>query len=222
MAIMLNKLFVILRLALNRSLVACLCLFLNVLNAQDAPAKDLDGELAAGRIQRHEKRMGPFNIKEKDFSVILKVLKYQGSSVGFDETIESFSIVDQEGKVHFEKSFPIEYDNERFTENWRVGANVLDDRGLKSFRVDSGVLKKTPPKDRPGAGLVLYYGFVPSAPSSGESCQVFALKGEDLVSLFKPLTCYGEIYTLEPGSKPNARRLFENNTMRFGVWNRMV
>jgi hypothetical protein len=216
-AIILNKFFMILRLVLNRTLIVWPCLFLIVLNAQDAPTKDLDGELKTGKIQCHERRMGPFKIEGKDFSVVIKELKYQGASMGFDETVESFSIVDQEGKVHFEKSFPIEYDDGGFTESWGVGANALDSRGLKGFRVESGVLKEIPPKDHPGAGLVLYYGFVPRAPSSGVSCQVFALKGEDMFPLFIPLTLNGKIYQLEPGSNSNARRLFEHDTMRFGV-----
>jgi hypothetical protein len=205
---------------LNRTLIVLPCLFLIVLNAQDALTKDLDEELNAGRIQRHEKRMGPFKIEGKDFSVVIKELKYQGASMGFDETVESFSIVDKEGDVHYQKSFNVEYDNKGFTESSGMSAYVLDSRGLKGFRVESGVLKKIPPKDHPGAGLVLYYGFVPRAPSSGVSCQVFALKGERLVPLFSPLTVYGQIHELPYGSNPNALRLFDGDTMRFGVWTR--
>jgi hypothetical protein len=215
-AIILNRFFVILRLVLNRTLIVWPCLFLIVLNAQDAPTKDLDGELNAGKIQRLERRMGPFKIEGKDFSVVIKELKYQGASMGFDETVESFSIVDKEGDVHYQKSFDVEYGNKGFTESSGISAYALDSRGIRGFRVESGKLEEIPPKDHPGAGLVLYYGFVPSAPSSGGSCQVFALRGDDLVPLFLPLAVYGTIYQLEPGSSPNARRLFENDTMRFG------
>ncbi len=209
---------IILRLVLNRALIVWPCLFLIVLNAQDAPAKDFDGELNAGKIHSHERRMGPFKINERDFSVILKVLKYQGASMGFDETVESFSIVDKEGNVHFQKSFNVEYDEGGFTESAGVGAHALDSRGLRGFRVESGKLKEIIPKGHAGAGLILYYGIDPCAPSSGASCQVFALKGDHLVSLFSPLTAYGQIYELPHGSNPNARRLFDGNTMRFGVW----
>jgi len=217
-AIILNKIFMILRLVLNRTLIVWPCLFLMVLNAQDAPTKDLYGELKAGKIQRHERRMGPFKINEKDFSVILKMLKYQGASVGFDETVESFSIVDKEGDVHYQKSFDVENGDRGFTESSGISAYVLDSRGKRGFRVESGKLKEIISKDHAGAGLVLYYGFVPRAPSSGVSCQVFALKGEHLVPLFSPLTVNGKIHELLPGSNPNARRLFEGDTMRFGVW----
>jgi len=45
MALILNKLFVILRLVSNRALVVWPCVFLIVLNAQDAPTKDLDRKI---------------------------------------------------------------------------------------------------------------------------------------------------------------------------------
>ncbi|MFH2012844.1 MAG: hypothetical protein ABIJ37_09130 [Pseudomonadota bacterium] len=178
----------------------------------------MDEELNAGIIQRNEKRMGPFKIDEKDFSIILNVLKYKGASMGFDETVESFSIVDNEGNVHYKKSFDVEYGDKGFTESAGISAYTLDSRGIRGFLVESGKLKEIPPKDHEGAGLLLYYGFDPRAPSTGVSCQVFTLKGENLVSLFPPLTLYGTIYELPPGSNTNARKLFDGDTMRFGVW----
>ena len=107
MAIILNKLFVILRLVLNRTLVVWPCLFLIMLNAQDAPTKDLDRKIYTGKIKSHEKRMGPFKINERGFTVVLKLMKYQGASKGFDETVDSFSIVDKEGDDHYQNSFDV-------------------------------------------------------------------------------------------------------------------
>ncbi len=85
MAIILLKLFVILRLSLNQTLVVWPCLFLIALTAHDAPTKDLDRE-----IYSSERRMGPFKINEREFTVVLKLMKFQGASQGFDETVESF------------------------------------------------------------------------------------------------------------------------------------
>lgn len=218
MAIILNKLFVILRLVLNRTLVVWPCLFLIMLNAQDAPTKDLDRKIYTGKIKSHEKRMGPFKINERGFTVILKLMKYQGASKGFDETVESFSIVDKEGEVHYQKSFDVEYGNGRFAESVGICAYALDSRGRKGFLYESGKLKEFISKGHSGVGLILYYGVTPSAPSSGVSCQVFTLKGEHLVPLFAPLTVYGRIYELPHGSNPNALRLFDGNTMKFGIW----
>lgn len=218
MAIILNKLFVILRLVLNRLLVVWPCLFLIVLNAQDAPTKDLDRKINTDKIKSHKSRMGPFKIFEREFTVILKLMKYQGASKGFDETVESFSIVDKEGEVHYQKSFDVEYGNGGFAESIGICVYALESCDRKFFRYESGSLKEDVFKGYVNKGLILYYSVTPSAPSSGVSCQVFALKGEHLVPLFSPLTVYGQIYELPQGSNPNARRLFAGNTMRFGVW----
>jgi hypothetical protein len=189
-----------------------------VLNAQDAPTKDLDRKIYIGKIKSHESRMGPFKIFEREFTVILKLMKYQGASKGFDETVESFSIVDKEGEVHYQKSFDVEYGNEGFAESIGVSAYTLESKGRKGFLYESGRLKEFISRGHEGAGLILYYGVTPSAPSSGVSCQVFTLKGEHLVPLFSPLTVYGQIYELPHGSNPNSLKLFDGNTMKFGVW----
>jgi hypothetical protein len=203
---------------LNLRLLVWPCLFLIVLNAQDAPTKDLDRKICTGKIKSHERRVGPFKINEREFTVILKLMKYEGASKGFDETVESFSIMDKEGEVHYQKSFDVQYGNGRFAESIGIWAYALDSTDRKGFLYESGRLKEFVSKGHKGVGLILYYGVTPSAPSSGVSCQVFSLKGEHLVPLFSPLTVYGQIYELPHGSNPNARRLFDGNTMRFGVW----
>jgi hypothetical protein len=42
---------------------------------------------------------------KREFALILKVIKSQDASNSLDETVESFSIVDKEGKIHYHKSF---------------------------------------------------------------------------------------------------------------------
>jgi hypothetical protein len=202
----------------KRVLTLCFCFFLIVLNAQDASAKDLDQEKPASEIKSYERQMGPFRIDDEKFKVILKLMKYQGASKDFDETVESFSIVDKEGAVHYQKSFDVEYGNGRFDEITEIGAYALDSTGRKGFRRESGRLKEFISKGQAGVGLIVYYGISPSAPLSGVSCQVFTLKGGHLAPLFSPLTVYGRIYELPRGSNPNALRLFDGNTMKFGVW----
>ena len=133
MAILLNELFVILRLVLNRALVFWFCFFLIVLNAQGARTKDSEGKTHLGKIESHERRLGPFKINEREFTLILKLMKYQGASNGFDETVESFSIVDKEGKIHYQKSFDVEYGNGKFAESLGIWAYALDSSGRKGF-----------------------------------------------------------------------------------------
>jgi hypothetical protein len=218
MGIPLNKLFEILRVVLNRALVFWFCFFLIVLNAQGASTKDSDEKTHIGKIGSHEKRMGPININGREFTLILKVMKYQDASNSIDETVESFSIVDKEGKIHYQKLFDVEYGNGEFAQRLGIWAYALDGSGKKGFLNESGRLKEIIFKGQAGVGLIVYYGITPSAPSSGVSCQVFALKGEHLLPLFSPLTVYGKIYELPHGSKPNALKLFDGDTMKFGVW----
>jgi hypothetical protein len=218
LAIISNKFFVRLRFLLNRALAVWPCLFLILLNAQDAPTKDLDRKIHTGEIKSHERRLGPFKIFEREFTVILKLMKHQGAPKGFDETVESFSIVDKEGEVHYERSFDVEYGHGGFAESVGISAYTLESSGRKGFLYESGRLKEVIFKGHEGVGLILYYGVTPSAPCSGVSCQVFTLKGEHLVPLFSPLTVYGQIYELPHGSNANALRLFDGDTMKFGVW----
>ena len=213
-----NNLLVILGLLLKRTLVIWSCLCLIFLTAQHASPKGLEREIYTDKIKSYESRIGPFKLNEKEFAVILKVMKYQGASTGFDETVESFAIVDKKGEVYYQKSFDVEYGNGGFAETIAISAYALDGMDKKGFLLESGRMTEVISRGHEGVGLILYYGVTPSAPSSGVSCQVFTLKGEHLVPLFSPLTVYGRIYELPPASNPNALRLFDGNTMKFGVW----
>jgi len=218
MPVIVNRLFVIVKLVLNRTLVAWPCLFLILINAQGAPAQDMDKKISTGKITGHEKRLGPFTVNEREFTVLLNLVKYQGAAQGFTETVESFSIVDKEGVVHYQKALGVEQGDKGFAESVDIWAYTLDSSGVRTFLHEAGKLKEIAPLGQEGAGLILYYGVVPSAPSSGVSCQIFSLKEERLVPLFLPLTVYGRIYDLPQGSNANALRLLAGNTMKFGVW----
>lgn len=203
---------------MNRALAAWPCLFLMVLYAQDAQTKDSNRERYTDRIKSEERRIGPFKILEREFTVVLSLRKYQGAPKDFDETVESFRIVDKAGVVHYQKSFDVEYRNGGFGESMGIWAYSLESVGKKGLLYESGTLKEIVLKGPEGAGLILYYGVTPSAPMSGLSCQVFTVKGERLVPVSSPLTVYGQIYELPRGDNPKALRLFDDNTMKFGVW----
>jgi hypothetical protein len=162
--------------------------------------------------------MGPFKVLEKEYTVIIKGIKFQEAAKGFDETVTSFSIVDEEGDTHYRKSFDVEYDHDGFTESIGVSAYALEGRRSRGFRTESGALQELTDKEYQTVGLILYYSVIPSAPSAGVSCQVFSSQREHLVPLSAPLTVYGEIYELPRGSTPNTLRLLRDNTMKFGVW----
>lgn len=203
---------------LNWKLVIWSCLCLMLLNSENATLADIHRKINTGKIKRHEQRIGPFALKDKEFTVVLKLLKYQGASAGFNDTVESFSIVDNRGTIHHQQSFHVEYGNKGFAESISISAYALDTYGKKVFINESGILKQAVAKRHEGEGLILYSGIVPRAPLAGVSCQVFVLHKARLVSLFPPLTVYGTTYELPQGRHPNSRRLFEDNTLRFGVW----
>jgi hypothetical protein len=193
-------------------------LFLVLHNISFAFAQGGNGTLDDGKVQVTEERTGPFKIDGRDFKLVRKVLRWEGALNGYDETVQSITIVDEQGNAHFQKSFLVDQGETAFMESVSVSAFALDSRGLKGFRMEAGGLKEFPQKNVPGAGLIVYYGVWPSAPLSGSICQVFALKGDRLTPLFSPVTVYGQIYDLPQGSSPNSRKLFEGDTMRFGVW----
>ena len=195
---------------------SCLCFIL--LYSENVLPADIHTKINTAKIKRHEERIGPLTLKEKEFTVILKLLRYQGASTGFDATVESFSIVDNSGTIHHQQSFHVIYGNGGFAESISISAYALDTYGKKVFIDESGMLKQAVAKRQEGEGLILYSSIVPSAPLAGVSCQVFVLRKARLVSLFPPLTVYGRMYELPQGSHPNSRRLFEDNTLRFGVW----
>ncbi|MFC2169284.1 hypothetical protein ACFLRM_01785 [Acidobacteriota bacterium] len=170
------------------------------------------------KVTRMKQRLGPFLVGDREFTVLLRKKKIEGVPEGFDETVKSFSIVDDQGVLHYQKSFQVTIGEKMFDETIGIWAFTLESVGRKIFRKKAGLLKEQTVNEGEACGLVLYFGISPSAPSSGVSCQVFALSAERLVPLFEPLTVYGRIHDLPEGNGTMARRLLEENTMRFGVW----
>ncbi len=216
MAVLLNRISMFWRIGPYPVVTVLCCLFMVAPGAWNAST--MQSDKIADTAQRHERREGPFTINGREFTMILNLLTVKGASRGFGETIESFSIVDEDGKVHYQKSFDVEYGDYGFAETNDVSAYTLFGNGRKGFLYDSEKLKEVTTAKEASRGLVLYYSYSPSAPLGGISCQVFALKEERLVGLFSPLSVYGHIYDLPGGSNPKSLRLFEWDTMKFGVW----
>lgn len=219
----LNTLLLISRPGVWWKMALLICFSAVMLTGRDAAANDVnrsvnrESDAAGYHIERQEKRIGPFKIQRREFTVILELMKYEGAQKGFDETVASVSIVDDHESFHYEKSFLVEYANGGFAESVAISAYALESN-RRGFGYESGKLRETAFKEPGNEGLILYYGFSPSAPSTGVSCQVFALRKDRLVPLFSPLTVYGNIYELARGSGPDTQKLFDGNTMRFGIW----
>lgn len=202
----------------NRAAVVLTCFMVPLLYVADALTEDLNGKPWTDQITRYESRLGPLKLGARELTVILNLIEYQGASEGFERTVETFSIVDKEGRVHYQKTFGVTYGDQGLEESMGVSAHVLESKGRPGFTHTPGGLEASASKEHAWAGLILSYAVTPSAPSSGVSCQVFTLQGDHLVPLFAPLTVYGKIYDLPPGSNAGAVSLFDDDTMKFGVW----
>ncbi len=175
-------------------------------------------EFEPGQVIRAERKLGPFKIDGKTFTVVLRLQKIEGAPSGFGETVESFSIVDDRGEEHTRKAFKVAVGEGMFEETVGVSACALESSGKKIFRSEAGGLKEQILDEGKTVGLLLYYNYIPSAPSSGLSCQVFSLVEDRLTPRSKPLSVYGSIRDLRQGRRPVSRRLGEDETIEFGVW----
>ncbi len=156
-------------------------------------------------IETLQKRIGPFKLPDpshkgrfKSFTIILTEKRILTPELAIPESVASFEIIDENGLSHFKDSFNLELSKHGFNDSWTVAPKILE--GSK------------------GTGLIFYYSVVPSAPSSGELCQVFAFKKDKLTALSPPITVYGSIYPLRKGGSKDSERLNEGDTMKFGVW----
>ncbi len=170
------------------------------------------------QLSKAERRLGPFEIDGESYTVILGIQRIEGAPDGFEETVESFSIVDDQGNEHYRKSYKVSAAEGMFEETMMIGAYALESGGRKMIRSESGEWKEQVINMGKTIGLLLYYSYIPSAPLSGISCQVFTPEGDRLLPRFPPLTVYGTVAELPAGSRPDVRRLLEQDTMKFGVW----
>jgi len=144
--------------------------------------------------------LGPFPLDEKSFSLLVESETIVSEDeTGFKEkTVRKFEIKDEKRAVHFKKVYSYDILPYGFSEAIAVQPHLLE--GEK------------------GKGLILYYDVVPSAPSSGHFCQIFALKEGDLDPLSLPLSVYGKITPLSKGSSEGVLKLAEGDTIEFRLW----
>lgn len=171
-----------------------------------------------GQFSRVERKLGPFEIEGRKLSVVLRLQTINGAPDGFDETVESFSIVDDLDHEHFRRTFKVEVAQGMFKETVGISAWALESSGKKMIRPDTEGPKDQIADRGKTVGLLLYYGDIPSAPLSGLSCQAFRLADGRLAPTSLPLTVYGRIHDLQEGSRLDSRRLGPGETVEFGVW----
>ena len=175
------------------SKLVLVCLLVGV----PAVATEQDDQPLPGAT-RYVRSLGPFSIEGHEFTVALHVVCYKQSKHAGkcdeddEETVSSASIVDENGKTRFKKSFPVGL--VRQTENHLVSATLLEGREHQALEL-------------------AYQDF--SAPSkTRKSIQIFALQNGVLRPLDpEPLEFQGGLADLPAGQSENSRRLLERDTL---------
>ena len=158
---------------------------------------------AAASLEDVEQRLGPFEVGELRFTVVLHVKRVRGEQADPDwqTTLGALEIVDDAGRVHYRRTLPYELAGSQFTEP-------------TSVTVESLVGKR-------GTGLLLTYGVIPSAPLGGQSWQVFGLAEGRLVPFGNPLSLDGDLVNRtarESSVRTTEEPRRDGDTLRFRVW----
>jgi hypothetical protein len=148
---------------------------------------------------RYVRTLGPYAIEGREFSVKLNVICYKelqhegACDEGDEQTVSSLKIVDEKGKSHFGKSFPI-------SPVHKLGRHLVDVTLLEG---------------REHQALELTYEDLPSPPRTGESIQLFGVRDGTLKPLdLEPLELHGGPADLPAGQFKNSHRLLENDILR--------
>ncbi len=158
----------------------------------------------AAALEDFERRIGPLDLQAQRFSVLLHGKRVRaGRPVDPDseQTVTRLEIVDAGGNLHYERSFPYEVAGHDFVETLDVTAQVLE--GSR------------------GAGLLLTYGELPSAPLGGQSWQVFGLFDRKLVPFSKRIFADGNLVNgnVDPRVVRTSRDPdFQPDVVRIRVW----
>lgn len=146
---------------------------------------------------RYAQMLGPFSIDGQNFRVKLNVIcykqsKHEGMCDEDDlETVTSVRILDEKGKSHFKRSFPI----------------PLVDK-LDRHMVDARLLEGSEHQ-----ALEIIYEDLPSPPRTGESVQVFGMEDGTLTPFDPdPLEYQGGLAELPAGQTKKSEKLLPNDT----------
>ena len=159
--------------------------------------------LADARLEDSEREIGPLKVRNQSFTVVLHAKRVGGTGPDLDlrETVVRMEIRNQAGNTQYEKSFPYRVQGGGFDETLGITARLLE--------------------GSEGTGLLVDYGWLPSAPLEGVTYQVFGIFGGRLVPFGKPLSVEGEL--VEPKPQEAAVRTstepgLEGDVLDFRVW----
>jgi len=154
-------------------------------------------------IEDRTKELGPFHLKDQQFTVVLHDKHISGASVPdteFQTTLAEIEIKDAAGTVHYRQSFPYEVSGNEFSETLDASVELLQG------------------KER--SGLLVTYGTLPSTPLGGQSWQVFGLFDNKLVSLSKPIFAEGDLINPADAQvvKTEPEPGLQGEVLNFRIW----
>ena len=153
----------------------------------------------AAQFEAFDQRIGPFSIKNQNFTVVLHRKRLKGAG---EETVARMEIRDARGRTAYERSFPFAVDGNHFVETNEVSA-----RHLQGTRA---------------AGILVSYDVEPSTPLGGGSYQVFGTFDGKLVPFSKPISFEGNLIEPEPPSETIVKTATEaglrGDVLQFRVW----
>jgi hypothetical protein len=146
----------------------------------------------------YTRALGPYDIDGANFTVKLSVICYKATrhdgpcNEDDQETVKSLKIEDGAGKTCFHTSFPVAF----------------------AHQVERHVVEVTLLEGQSHQALELKYEKLPSHANTGDSIQLFALRGGMLQPLNdEPMEFYGGLGELPAGSSKDSRRLLPGDEL---------
>jgi len=134
----------------------------------------------AQQIEDVEERRGPFTMEGQRFSAVLHYKGFACKSGLDSRTLVSLDIRDDTGEIQYQRSFACAVKGGAFTDICSADIRLL--RGSN------------------GTGLLIEWGWLPSAPLAGGPWQIVGVVGGKLVPFGKPLVTEGEWEEFVPGA----------------------
>ena len=176
------------------------------------PSDATQAETAHGmKLEDRTQQLGPFSVREKQFTVTLHekhIVDSTSGDPGMITTLTSMEIKDAEGAIHFSETFPFDLSGGEFAESLSVVVEPLQ-----------GKVRN---------GLLLTFNYLPSTPLGGHSWQVFGMLDDRLVPFSKPIFAEGSLVNAPEGGvdastqgdviKTELLPGLQNEGLSFRVW----
>ena len=157
----------------------------------------------AANVEYRERQLGPFNLEGRSYHLALREAVFsdgQSSKGELGRTAVDIWLRDTAGRDLFQRTFPVRQRGHEFRESVSVTAHLIQGRA--------------------GAGLLLTYHTVPSAPLGGESWRVFGVRNGELAPMSRRIVTAGKLdFDMRDGIvHPDWKAALSVDTLRLKVW----